>query len=559
MSDSVIIANTFNNYFINVGRTLAHQIKSNINPLSYIDINVNSIFIPIITEHEIILVIKSLNNSSPGYDELPSSVMKQCLDLYITPLTYLINLSICEGSFPDGLKLAKVLPIYKSEDEQLVQNYRPISVLPFFSKIFEKLVSNYLIDFIDNHSILYNKQFGFRKFHSTSHAIITLVEKISKALDTGKIVVGVFLDLKKAFDTVDHSILLKKLYVLGVRGNIYEWFKSYLQNRTQFVSYNKTNSETKFITHGVPQGSIMGPLLFILYINDFSRASEILFSIMYADDTNVFIEGSTFDGIIDVLNVELTKLDTWLSANKLTINVKKTHYMIFHRSRIKSTKDVQINQTILPIAKTTKFLGIIIDDKLKWTNHMNHFKNTISKAIGIINKTRDFIDRHTTKQLYYTFVYPYLIYCTEIWGNASATHLDPIIKLQKRCVRNIAFAHFNEHTAPLFKSLDILEFKKLVIQRISLTMYKHLNGSLPSPVSDLFIKNREIHNHHTRQRELLHTSIANKEATYRCFSFHGINIWNYMLGSVPTDVSYPCFKKITKIHLQKHNIKFRIN
>ena len=558
VSDSAIIANTFNTYFINVGRTLAHQIKSNINPLSYIDINVNSIFIPPITEHEIILVIKSLNNSSPGYDELPSSVMKQCLDLYITPLTYLINLSICEGSFPDGLKLAKVLPIYKSEDEQLVQNYRPISVLPFFSKIFEKLMSNYLIDFIDNHNILYNKQFGFRKFHSTSHAIITLVEKISKALDTGKIVVGVFLDLKKAFDTVDHSILLKKLYALGVRGNIYEWFNSYLRNRTQFVSYNTINSETMSITHGVPQGSIMGPLLFILYINDFSRASDILFSIMYADDTNVFIEGSTYDGIIDVLNVELTKLDTWLKANKLTINVKKTHYMVFHRSRIKSSKDVQINQHILSLAKSTTFLGIIIDDKLKWTNHINHVKNKISKAIGIINKTRDFIDRHTTKQLYYTFVYPYLIYCTEIWGNASATHLDPIIKLQKRCIRNIAFAHFNEHTAPLFKSLDILEFKKLVIQRISLTMYKHFNCSLPSPVSDLFLKNKDIHNHYTRQRELLHTAIANKEATYKCFSFHGIQIWNYMLDNVRTDVSYTCFKKITKIHLQTHTIKYRI-
>ena len=206
--------------------------------------------------------------------------MKKCIDEYITPLTYLINYSIRQGIFPEELKIAKIILIFKSGNEQCANNYRPISVLPFFSKLYEKVMANFFTNFLDANDLLYNSQFGFRHNQSTSHAIITLIEKISGALDTGKIVCGIFIDFRKAFDVIPHKTLLKKLYAYGIRGEIYNWFKTYLSDRSQFVQYQNSKSGTKPITYGVPQGLILGPLLFILYINDFSNASVFLLRAM---------------------------------------------------------------------------------------------------------------------------------------------------------------------------------------------------------------------------------------------------------------------------------------
>lgn len=559
VSDSCKVANCFNEYFTSVGRKLASTIMCDVDPLLYIDFNISSIDIPYISPNEILNIIGTLNNSSAGADELLPSIMKQCSTLYIHPLTHLINISISQGVFPDDLKLAKILPIFKSDNKQLIQNYRPISVLPYFSKIFEKIISNYVIDFLETNNTLYHNQFGFRKFHSTSHAIITLVEHVSKALDTGKIVVGIFLDLKKAFDTVDHGILLKKLYAIGIRGNVHEWFKSYLHNRSQYVVYNNATSECHTITHGVPQGSILGPLLFLLYINDFSRASDLLFSIIFADDTSVFLQGTCYDTIIDIMNEELKKIGLWLRANKLTINLKKTHYMVFHRAKIKNTtKIVTIDDTCIETKCNTKFLGIIIDNKLKWNDHVSYVKNKISKSIGIFYRARHFLNKQTLRNLYFTFIYPYLIYCVEIWGNTCAIHLDPLIKLQKKCIRIITFSDKLEHTSPLFEQLDILCFNKLVIHRICIMMFKQSLGILPHSINELFIKNNSLHTHNTRQNDNLHVSMGKGEIMYRTFSYHAIHIWNNISTHTTTDVSYPCFKKIAKKYIQNNDIVYRI-
>ena len=483
VKDKEIICNEFNNFFVNIGSKLTSKCKSSKNPLQFVKSNMNSMFISNITEAEVTETILDLNNSSPGYDEVPAIVMKQNIHALIKPLTYLINCSINKGIFPDELKIAKVIPIYKSGDKTSIENYRPISVLSVFSKVFEKIMYNHLINFINKHNILYKYQFGFRKRHSTNHAIITLVDKISTALDRGNVVIGCFLDLKKAFETVNHSILISKLYKYGIRGNSLQWFKSYLANRQQFVQIHTSKSNTETVTCGVPQSSILGPLLFILYINDLSNVSDVLFPILFADDTSVYIEAENESLVISILNEELEKINTWLKAIKLTLNLDKSHYRVFHRGKRKIDFDTpSLNHISLKRVKFTKFLGVIIDDQLKWSNHILYIKNKIAKGFGIILRARKFFNRKTLQNLYHSFIFPYLIYCVEIWGSASDAHLLPLILLQKKIVRVISFSPYLAHTKEIFLKLNILLFKDLVVHRIGIQMFKNNVGFLPNAV-----------------------------------------------------------------------------
>ena len=219
--------------------------------------------------------------------------------------------------------------------------------------------------FLDSNNTLYKLQFDFRKKYSTSHAIISIVERINTALNAGKHVAGVFLDFRKAYDTVNHSILLKKMHAYGIRGNILDWFKKYLNNREQFTSINKTHSDKKNISCGIPQGSVLGPLLFLIYINDLPNVSKKLYSILFADDT----------------------WQIWFASNKLTLNIEKSHYVIFHRARLKQSNiNITLSNISLERVTFTKFLGVIIDEKLSFTRHISYIKNKISKAMGIIIK-----------------------------------------------------------------------------------------------------------------------------------------------------------------------------
>ena len=293
-------------------------------------------------------------------------------------------------------------------------------------------------------------------------------------------------------------------------------------------------------------------------MNDFSRASDLLFSILFADDTTVLIEGQNYNNIIFTLNTELQKLDVWLQANKLTLNTAKTHYMVFHRARIKcKTEKIIIRNNEIAAVKSTKFLGVIIDDKLKWKEHLQYIKNKISKSIGIIYKIRPYLDKATLKNLYFTFVYPYLIYCVEVWGNACDTHLEPIIKIQKRCIRTITFSCYFEQTEPLFKEFEILSFKKLVIQRILLMMFKYSLGIVPKPITLLFTRNDEVHHHNTRHSSLLHPMIGRTEATYKTFRSQAILIWNYISKQIPINVTITCFKKTSLKYLLTHLVPYR--
>ena len=330
-TDQKVISEKFNDFFINIGPNLAAKIPAQtVTPEHYLGIQTpTSLLLEPVTATEFGDIIKSLKKCSPGHDEINKDVLDLSLPIIQTHLLYLVNQSLVQGIFPDELKVANITPVFKANDSSKFNNYRPISVLSILSKIFEKAMYNRLIEFLENLKILYEKQFGFRKKHSTYMALMILIDKLIKCIENGEYVVGVFLDFSKAFDTVDHSILLRKLFHYGIRGTAYNWFESYLSNRKQCVSYNGVKSSMKPIKCGVPQGSILGPLLFLIYINDLINVCKKSSPYLFADDTNLFVNGNNLEDMVNSLNHELHDISLWLKVNKLSLNIKKTHYMVF--------------------------------------------------------------------------------------------------------------------------------------------------------------------------------------------------------------------------------------
>ena len=336
-SDKKRICNGFNDFYINVGNNLAQKIpNSTKTPKDFVkDCNPNSMFVDSVSKEDVVKIVASLKSASAGWDGISLNIVKSSFISIVEPLTHYMNLSLMNGIVPDELKIARVIPLFKSGDITLFSNYRPVSVLPLFSKILERLMYARLLSFINNSKLLYKFQFGFREGHSPELALIYLIDKISNSLENGEYVLGVFLDCSKAFNTVNHEILFEKLEMYGVRGIALNWFKSYLKNRYQYVVYNGERSDKKRITCGVPQGSILGPLLFLLYINDLANVSEKLFALLFADDSNMFLSGKNVDELVNSMNIEMEKVTDWLNVNKLSLNLKKTHYMIFRGRRTK--------------------------------------------------------------------------------------------------------------------------------------------------------------------------------------------------------------------------------
>ena len=313
ITDRNVIVDKFNDYFVNIGNLLANSIPAtDSNVLDYLGKSQSRSFYMYPTDpNEIISIAASMKNkASFGCDNIPLKIVKSSINSVADVLSNIINSSFTTGIFPDLLKIAKVCPIFENGEKTLFSNYRPISILPSFSKIFEKAVCNRTVHYLDSLDLLCKSQFGFRKHHSTYMALIDMYDRISSAIDNNEFCIGVFIDLSKAFDTLNHNILLLKLEHYGVRGIALKWFKNYLSCRRQYVYLNGSSSALQSITCGVPQGSILGPLLFILYINDITSCSDILRFILFADDTNVFYSCKDIVQLFEIVNVEIAKLVT---------------------------------------------------------------------------------------------------------------------------------------------------------------------------------------------------------------------------------------------------------
>ena len=491
-NDTLQIANEFNTYFANIGNKLANEIPPiNVSPAHYYPpfSQATSFFLFPTCSSEIEQEISNLNaDKATGLYSIPTKILKLLKDLLSKPLEILFNCSFSQGVVPDSFKIARVIPVFKKGSETSTNNYRPISLLSVFNRILEKIMYTRLINYINKHCILFSKQFGFRTGHSTEHAILCILDKIQSAIESGLFSCGIFLDLSKAFDTVNHSILLDKLDHYGIRGVAKDWFSSYLRNRKQFVSINNTCSDYLDISCGVPQGSVLGPLLFLLYLNDFPLCSCELDFHLFADDSNLFYAAKNLTVIESVINAELVKIKNWLSANKLSLNITKSNFVIFHPPQKRKTINVKlsINNQLLKEEYSIQYLGVILDSHLNWKAHVAHVSKKIKRNIGLLSKIRYYVSSKTLVSLYYALIYPFLTYSLIAWGNTYETNIKPLLILQKRAIRIITFSSFFEHTSPLFKSLKIINFSDLVQFVTSVFMFKYHKQLLPSIFSNYF-------------------------------------------------------------------------
>ena len=467
-------------------------------------------------------------------------------------LVYLCNLSFASGVVPSELKLAKVVPIYKSGKSDTFTNYRPISVLCVFSKIYERLMYNRLINFLLKHDALFKYQFGFRDKHSTELALILLMDKITSAIDNNEFTLAVFLDLSKAFDMVNHTILLNKLEHYGVRGIPLQWFKSYLSVRKQYVSYNGTDSYPSEINCGVPQGSILGPLLFLIFINDLHTTSESLFYILFADDSNLLLSGPNIKDLCKKMNQEIKAVVEWFRVNKLCLNVKKTNFMIFcakNKMYDSNENSIEVDNVIVEQVKSTKFLGVYIDDKLNWNVHIDYISKKISKNIGVITRARKLLDQKTMTNLYYTFIYPYLNYCCSVWGLAPIKYISKLHILQKRILRIICGKPRLFPSLDLFKSLEILPIFELNKLKLSTFCFKHMSQMLPS-IFDEFITNiSDIHSHDTRSSKNMYVRTPRTEYALNSVRYQAPLVWNSLSFEICASKTIKTFKRNTARHL----------
>ena len=555
--DPPTLANVFNDYFAGVGQNLASTIPDSSKHFTYFlnNHNPHSIYFTPTDDKELADIISGLKNKiSSGCDGISNVLLKRTLTEIVKPLTYIFNLSISTGVVPSSLKLARVIPVFKKGENTVLGNYRPISLLTCLSKVLEKLVFIRTTKFINMHNLFYPLQFGFREKHNTTHALLTMINKIANGIDAYEHTVGVFLDFSKAFDTINHDILLYKLDYYGIRGIALEWFRNYLSNRQQYVSIANANSTTKLISCGVPQGSILGPLLFLVYINDFCKSSNTLSFILFADDSNIFFSHKDPKYLLDTINQELRQVSEWIKSNKLSLNLQTTNYMLFSNIIDELPGNIVFENNNIQRVLSTKFLGITIDDKLSWKEHTDNICKIISRNIGIINKVKFYFPTRILLNLYSTLILPHLNYGIIAWGCCADYHLNRLLLLQKKALRIICHSDYRAHTDVLFKTHGILKISDLYHYNLGSFMYNLNKHELPNVFYTMFTKNVNIHHYPTRSAVLFHLPRTRTLFRNKIFISTGTKLWNALSEALRNKPSYYSFNRALKKNLiQKYN------
>ena len=559
------IADALNKHFTNIAQNLVNKLKkTSTQPSSFMGKkNKSSMFMKFITLDEIIEEIKNICiKKAIGYDGIPPKIIKWAPKLFSPILLEIYNKCIDMGYYPQSMKVAKVTPIHKKDDKNDLNNYRPISVLTQFNQIFERLLSKRLLSFVNKCNLITKKQFGFLKKHSTEHAILDLKEYILKHLEKKQVTALLFLDLQKAFDTVSHTILLEKLKHYGIRGNVLRLFASYLSGRKQFTKIGNVLSDLSDIFWGVPQGSVLGPLLFLVFINDLP-ASCNMWSWLFADDTALALSSRNYHDLEIKFNLEVAKVQNWLLANGLSVHyTDKTKYMLIQgpgQNLIRGTStNFRLNMGGYEIERTDHYtyLGIIFDDKLNWKKQINKMCSKLAKVCGVVSKVRHYLDRGSVMLIYNSLFESRLRYGILGWGTASECDLHKLKVLQNRVARFITFSPFYRTALiPIYANLRILPLQDQLNLQKAIFMHSFYYGTLPYTLS--LYCNHPMHDYSTRYtaNKNYFLPFANTNRDQTSIKFDGPKVW----ADVPKQLKEIAFRKPFSRKMKEYKISILVD
>lgn len=549
------VAEVFNSFFSTIGNNLANKLPNSnfdfLNPVKQVS---NSIFLRPTSANEVRILINELDsNKSRGHDNIPADLLKANMAPFSEIITKLFNKIITTGSYPDVLKIAKITPVFKSGDTLDPSNYRPISTLSALNKILEKLLTSRLVNFLCANNVMYKYQYGFREGCGTTTAIIELFDELAREIDRKKIVGGLFIDLKKAFDTLNHEILLKKLEKYGIRGVANDLIRSYLSNRKQYVTINGARSSLRTTDIGVPQGSNIGPLLFLLYINDLGNLRLHGIPRLFADDTALFYPQYSIHSVVRNIESDLECLIKYFNGNRLSMNLTKTKYMIFRslRKLIPHHPDPCINNVHVEKVSSFKYLGLHLDSFLSWDTHIKQVSKKVSTLCGLMKRVRSFVHKEALLKFYYACIHSILQYLIIVWGHAAKSKIKKIQVLQNRCIKVIFNLPPLFPTNTLYTNLGHKIIPILGLRDSQTIMFVHN-----------ILNNRNFHHNiafpnranlrTTRHAHELLRNRANTNLGLVCISNYGPLKFNSLPISIKGITSTSLFKSKLKQHLLRN-------
>ena len=472
-----------------------------------------------------------------GTDEgISSDILKMSFHVVKDELLKIINDSLIKGTCPERWKTSTIIPIPKIEKPKKASEYRPINILPTYEKVLELVVKEQIDKYLHSNDIISEHQSGFRKYHSCETAIQSVIDDWKLIISEGKMVGVIFLDLKRAFETVDRIRLLEKLEQYGMRGMVLEWFRTYLSNRTQQVKFNNQWSECIKTEYGVPQGSVLGPLLFTIYINDIVEFCPEECSIkLFADDTLVYVSGEGSEELERKMNMVFNIVEKWMSVNKLKMNASKTKYMIVRSVRKEWRGNIMLRCSdgiVLECVDKMKYLGVIIDDKLQFKDHCDYMLKKIGKKTSFLNRIGNFVSAYTRSIVYKSIIAPHFEYCATLIINMGETQLGMLQKAQNRAMRVILHCDRYTKIEHMLQALQFMNIKQRLYYNVCVFIYKIMNNLLPVTLRNKFAIVGSENQRVTRQAGNIVLEIRKTKSAQKSVFYEGVKMYN----SLPADI-----------------------